>query len=185
MMKAHMWTPAMQKSIAQLVEKHRIIPADQQALMARRIAKQTGLDNRVAQMQRDLAANVAFPGLEQWQERAREILRQHGVHARLAEIARVSLAGAPAAETWTWGEIEPDADEGDPLPVLGWLLSRPLVTQIMLLHPVLEALREFGYFLEDVSGEDIPDPVQSGSGVLLAVAVVLLVFIHERMADDS
>ncbi len=182
---ARIQTPAMQKAIAQLVEKHRIIPADQQALMARRIAKQTGLDEMAARMQRDLAAHSAFRGLEQWQARAQEMLRQHGVHARLAEIARVSFAGAPAAETWTWEEIGPDADEGGRLPVLGWLLSRPLVTQIMLLHPVLEALREFGYFLEDVSGEDIPDPVQSGSGVLLAVAVVLLVFIHERMADDS
>lgn len=47
----------------------------------------------------------------------------------------------------------------------------------------MEALREFGYFLEDVSGEDVPDAVQSGSGVLLAVTVVLLLFIQERMAD--
>ncbi len=175
----------MQKAIAQLVERHRIIPRDQQALMARRIAKTTGLDDLAARVQRDLAAHVAFSGVEKWQAQAQDILRQHGVYERFAEIARASLPGAPIAETWTWGEIEPDADESSRLPVLGWLLSRPLVVQVALLHPVLEALHAFGYFLEDVSGEDIPDAVQSGSGTLLAVAVVLLVFIHERMADES
>lgn len=182
---AHLREPGMQEAVARLVERHRIIAPDRMAFAANRAAKRAGLDEIAARVQRDLAAQTAIRGVEEWHARAVKLIREGGVYAQLAEIARASFPAAPTAAALVWDEPEPDAAEIAQATVLGWLLSCPLVTQIALLQPVLAALREFGYFLEDISGEDIPDPVQSGSGVLLALAVILLLFIQERAADSD
>jgi hypothetical protein len=67
-----------------------------------------------------------------------------------------------------------------PMSLGWWLASRPLLVQLELLSLALAVLAAFSEVVEDVSGEDIPDPLQSTTALLFAMTAFLLAWIHER-----
>jgi hypothetical protein len=128
-------------------------------------------------------------------DRLREIVAQFSgayAHEQIMRTLRESVASVrpsilEALETAARGledqmrEAEAEGPQpAQPMSLGWWLASRPLLVQLELLSLALAVLAAFSEVVEDVSGEDIPDPLQSTTALLFAMTAFLLAWIHER-----
>lgn len=144
--------------------------------------KQSGIGDQLAAHIHDSfkTSRIADQVAEQWRGRLQEIALA-GPNASMAAAAGAALANMPDVEAAS--ESVADAPE-DQVGWYVWFTSLPLIFQIVLLLPWLAVPYQLGYFLEDVTGEDIPDAVQSGGGALLALAVALAAAFQARSGDQ-
>jgi hypothetical protein len=117
-------------------------------------------------------------------------LLRENISRSLANVVKVAAATdwAEAAERFE-AELAASGDaplaEEEPRVPLGWWLStRPLVVQLGLLQAALVALEKATRLLEELSGQDIPDPLQATTEVVVAVSVFLLLYLQERHKTD-
>lgn len=72
----------------------------------------------------------------------------------------------------------PESDSGKSL--AWWLATRPFLVQIQLLNRGLVVLTAFTALAEEATGDVIPDSIQLGTAVCLAIVEFLLLWIAER-----
>jgi hypothetical protein len=105
----------------------------------------------------------------------------------LGDVRRFApAAGFEAATEWFQEEAQQAGDmpEDHPDESLGWwLATRPFEVQVGMLVAGLVVLDAFTKLLEEISGEDVPDPLQAATQLCFAVVAFLLLWMQERGKD--
>jgi hypothetical protein len=134
-------------------------------------------------------------GISEQLSRTYAPVAMQGLTSRLAEsmsIARLQNLPSAADLQLAFSRFEQDmasveADDADALRLtLGrWLASRAAIAQLELLIAGLFVLAAFSQLVEDASGEDIPDSLQSSIALCFTVVAFLLLLMREREGTED
>lgn len=132
--------------------------------------------SRLAQQLRHVTATADVHA--QWGEQLRRAL---DVTPGMTDRLRAAIDELATSAEIVADEVEPPPDAG----TAQWLARLPLWAQAFLMIYVLDALDEATRTIEQFSGADLPDSLQSLTRSLIAVAVVLATYLQLRADPPS